>query len=230
MVRKHTIMLAALAAGACFSAGAASASTVCVNATQGSHNFGPDASCSTTAESEVFLQDAKDTMTGFGNIGSHTGLPLVEFTSTADLDLSRGSATIDPAAKTGFTSFPNLDITIPGHKFTDLLFTLEMVDTGVTPEVLTLTAWFGSTKERTLSYLGLPHDAAIDFTVADAAGLTAVDLSTTTGIKEAKHFDVSGVAAIPEPSTWALMVVGFAGLGYTAFRRGRVSRMSGALA
>ena len=40
-------------------------------------------------------------------------------------------------------------------------------------------------------------------------------------MKEAKHFDVSGVAAIPEISTWSMMLLGFAGLGYAALRGGR---------
>jgi PEP-CTERM motif len=30
---------------------------------------------------------------------------------------------------------------------------------------------------------------------------------------------VSGVSAIPEPSTWAMMLLGFAGLGFMAYRR-----------
>jgi hypothetical protein len=27
------------------------------------------------------------------------------------------------------------------------------------------------------------------------------------------------VAAVPEPSTWAMMILGFAGIGYIAYRR-----------
>ncbi len=85
-----------------------------------------------------------------------------------------------------------------------------------------MTAWSGSTLERTITYDTLGHDADINFVLADASGLTAVDLSSPTGIKEAKHFDVSGVGvAIPEPSTWAMMLLCFAGLGYAAWRNAR---------
>jgi len=31
--------------------------------------------------------------------------------------------------------------------------------------------------------------------------------------------DQSGVQAVPEPSTWAMMVLGFGGLGFLAYRR-----------
>jgi hypothetical protein len=31
--------------------------------------------------------------------------------------------------------------------------------------------------------------------------------------------DVGPVAAVPEPSTWAMMVLGFFGLGFMAYRR-----------
>ena len=30
--------------------------------------------------------------------------------------------------------------------------------------------------------------------------------------------------AIPEPSTWAMMLLGFAGLGYAGFRKARTAR------
>ena len=29
------------------------------------------------------------------------------------------------------------------------------------------------------------------------------------------------VAAVPEPSTWAMMILGFAGVGFIAYRRSR---------
>jgi hypothetical protein len=216
--------MAAFAAAAFVGLGGnyASASTVCLNATHGATNYGPDTSCATSVESEVFLQSQTDTMTGFGNIGSQTGLPLVEFMSTNALDLANGNATITPAAKGGKASFGNLDITVPGHTFTDLIFDVQMLNAfSPTGETLTVSALDGSTLERTFTYTTLAHDADIHFIVADASGLTAVDLSSPTGLKQAKHFDVSGVAAIPEISTWSMMLLGFAGLGYAALRGGR---------
>jgi hypothetical protein len=33
------------------------------------------------------------------------------------------------------------------------------------------------------------------------------------------EFAVTGVAAVPEPSTWAMMILGFAGIGFMAYRR-----------
>ena len=89
-----------------------------------------------------------------------------------------------------------------------------------------MNAWDGSTLERSFTYTMLAHDADIHFIVADASGLTAVDLSSPTGMKEAKHFDVSGVAAIPETSTWSMMLLGLAGLGYAACRGARKQTVS----
>jgi hypothetical protein len=33
-------------------------------------------------------------------------------------------------------------------------------------------------------------------------------------------------AAAPEPATWAIMLIGFAGLGYAGYRRGRAARLA----
>jgi hypothetical protein len=226
---RHSIVLATFAAGGIVFANSVSASVVCLNATQGSHNFGPDSSCAAGTELEVTLQDAKDVTTGFGNIKTTTA--VMEFTSTDALDLASGNATITPAAKGGAASFSNLDISVPGFRFTDLVFGLQLLDTHNSGgEDLTVTAWSGTTQELSFTYdsssmNGLPHDSLITFTVADASGLTAVDLSSTTGIKEAKGFDASGVAAIPETSTWAMMLAGLLGLGFAGYRRTQAGRL-----
>ena len=41
--------------------------------------------------------------------------------------------------------------------------------------------------------------------------------------------DSVSMMAVPEPSTWATMVVGFGGLGFAAYRRRRNVRSSGRL-
>jgi hypothetical protein len=58
-----------------------------------------------------------------------------------------------------------------------------------------------------------------------------VVVSTTSGesFKEFKQVQFSGaglVPSIPEPSTWAMMMVGFAGLGYVGFRRSKKDRLA----
>jgi hypothetical protein len=45
-----------------------------------------------------------------------------------------------------------------------------------------------------------------------------IDPTQVTGFEEALEF-VPQVAAVPEPSTWAMMILGFCGLGFMAYRR-----------
>ena len=56
--------------------------------------------------------------------------------------------------------------------------------------------------------LSLAAGDTLEFAVIQGSGLqnTALDVSLSTGT--------------PEPSTWAMMLLGFAGLGFMAYRRG----------
>jgi hypothetical protein len=81
------------------------------------------------------------------------------------------------------------------------------------------------------SATGLPFDLLTDasFTYTSGTNTPAIDGGsffarngeqinlTTNGVT----VDVQSVAAVPEPSTWAMMVLGFAGLGFLSYRRGR---------
>jgi hypothetical protein len=54
-------------------------------------------------------------------------------------------------------------------------------------------------------------------------GVTPGTYEWTWGSGANQNFTlVIGAAAVPEPSTWAMMLLGFAGLGYAAVRRKRV--------
>jgi hypothetical protein len=48
--------------------------------------------------------------------------------------------------------------------------------------------------------------------------------TTATFHSTANAFEFSLGSAIPEPSTWAMMLLGFAGLGYAAFYRNSKGR------
>jgi len=57
-------------------------------------------------------------------------------------------------------------------------------------------------------------------TITGLAPFTTASFSST-----ANAFEFSlGTTGAPEPSTWAMMVIGFAGLGYAAFRRNSKGR------
>jgi hypothetical protein len=201
-------------AGVSITAGSASATTVCLGGDLGSP------SCTASDESKIFLDSASDVMTGTGHTGSQTGLPAVQFTSDSSLDFANGFATIKPSVK---GSFGDLEFTIPGHTFTDLVFDLQMLKADITD--LTIEAIDGATLVQTFNLTGLKHDADLNFILVATGGpLTEISLFSDSGIKEAKHFEVSGIAAIPEPSTWAMMLLGFAGLGFAAYRKAHSAR------
>jgi hypothetical protein len=53
------------------------------------------------------------------------------------------------------------------------------------------------------------------FNIRDTAG--PIVFFTASSTNNAFEFDMG--SSVPEPSTWAMMMLGFAGLGYAAFRR-----------
>jgi hypothetical protein len=59
------------------------------------------------------------------------------------------------------------------------------------------------------------------FSFAGIAGANILNFYITDGGNpSAFAFDVQTVtAAVPEPSTWAMMILGFAGVGFMAYRR-----------
>jgi hypothetical protein len=94
--------------------------------------------------------------------------------------------------------------------------------------------------------VGVPMSGTVAFVsdAADFSGFTIVETTTESsspldvtkllslGNQEEgfKAFFQSDVDAVPEPSTWAMMALGFASLGYFGLRRGRKGLRLSALA
>ena len=146
----------------------------------------------------------------------------------------------DPSEVTD-TSVTDRDLE-PGGENTDYAFAQQggSVTVGFTTSLSSVTIYWGS--PDTFNTLTLGNGDVITGTeVATALGFTAdgsnansgwVTIADTTPFKSftatssqpAFEFDMAG--AIPEPSTWGMLMLGFSGLGYAAFRRSAKDRLS----
>lgn len=63
--------------------------------------------------------------------------------------------------------------------------------------------------------------------IADSTSTTLTFTNTVGGANGGVFLDgVSVSSAVPEPSTWAMMLIGFAGLGFIGYRRSRISSVA----
>jgi hypothetical protein len=191
---------------------------------------GPDSeggTCEGPSELKVFLDKAKDTMVGFGDVGTQQGSPPVMQLSSDGgamnifIDLSSGFGTITPTQ--GATTFNGLDITIPGFTFTDIAFDAQLTPVrGQTTDSFTISDFTGA---HTLVGTNTEFDAADTdkqfSTTATGGAFDEVNVRSLTGFDEIKHIEISGLAAIatPEPSTWAMLLAGFGFMGLMGLRR-----------
>jgi len=60
-----------------------------------------------------------------------------------------------------------------------------------------------------------PTNGTQDFFVFGPLG----EFGSGTGIDNPGTWSPAGISAVPEPSTWAMMLLGFAGIGFMAYRR-----------
>jgi hypothetical protein len=60
------------------------------------------------------------------------------------------------------------------------------------------------------------------FGATNASGISSIFIANDSGGIEVDDLQfglLSGVRAVPEPSTWVMMILGFAGIGFMAYRR-----------
>jgi hypothetical protein len=203
---------------------------------------GPDngTGCELAGEQKVFLNEIHDSATITGNVGAQNSGPVIIITAdqgTFDsfLDAGGGFATID--ASHGFKAFNGVDITIPGYTFTDLVFTVQMERQGgrkgdTEIDTFDIRPFTRIANVETLDAdkpESVSPDAAFEYNVLATSGfidevnLFAQGPPLSGGFFEIKHLQVSGlaVAAVPEPSTWLMGIVGFGLVGLIGWRKTR---------
>jgi hypothetical protein len=189
-----------------------------------------DLSCgqSKCAGGTDFFNDAPakhDVSTFTGTVGGHTGT-AVTVTTTGNIDTGAGFSTITPTSGATLTDliFTPADDTL----FTDFSFRGQLNAVGDTGVInVKWTDSLGTT--GTLQFTGVPGpDEDFDRLgiVSTDETLASVEISTAPGesFKEFKQVQFSAASippSIPELSTWAMMLAGFAGLGFLGYRAPR---------
>ena len=211
---------------------AATATAVGISAASASVCFDPASTCTAGTEISVNITDGKNSTTGSGTAGTTT----VDYSSSDFLDFANGNATITPSSKGKASSYSDLTITTPGFTFTDFEFSAEMVNNkDLSSFGFTISAYDGSTLLGS-EPVTLKHDQLTGFLITSTTPMTEIILNDSTGFKETKLFDFSGLSKItsgpppgtPLPAALPLFATGLGALGFFSRRRKRKAQAGAA--
>jgi hypothetical protein len=148
--------------------------------------------------------DPKNTKGGSGGDGGLQKWSFVNGSWTLDYTLAKGLNLVPSSASSGTSGLYGLTgeiVTVNGQQEVELLATsFSLTDTGAT-------YLYGITDP--LSATSAPQNEAF------------TQLAEAPADADFKGVSFAPVAAVPEPSTWAMMILGFIGVGFTAYRRKR---------
>jgi hypothetical protein len=147
----------------------------------------------------------------------------VSFTGNVDIAITGGSgfAEIDPGK--GVTNFTQLVID-PTFDFVGYEFAFQTLDdANVTVEYMLASSpgvWHTITAGGVSDPIFQAANGNNNYLVSSTDPLTELRLTSDVGFKEVKQNAIILAPGVPEPGTWALMLLGFAGVG-VAMRRSR---------
>ncbi|WFU13753.1 PEPxxWA-CTERM sorting domain-containing protein [Bradyrhizobium sp. CB3481] len=212
MVSSRGILAAAFISMAAVSISPAQADIVVVT---GVNNQGTD---------NVLLDPATNVSLVTGTVGPND--LVVNFTSTSGTGLlsanPSGQATV--SGGTGNTSLTQLSFDLANNDtFTRAVFNINAASNGsvlIHVEGVNINGGFFE-DDFTVNANGQNF-----FTVTSINGqlmtdisLTAINGATFEDVRQVRLGGFETVGAVPEPSTWAMMILGFAGVGFLAYRR-----------
>ena len=176
--------------------------------------------CAPQTDTNVLLTPGTNLTTVRANFNGGSGLGGT-FTSLTDALNAEGSGQATVTATTGLIN--QLTFTASGSTFTTATFNLSGSATDVFIEGLRSdgTAFSNPLDPYTIS------QGSNFFGIVATGGdvLTGFRVQSTTGFTDLRHLRLSGLAvapgAVPEPATWAMMLIGFGGMGVALRRRRR---------
>jgi hypothetical protein len=153
------------------------------------------------------------------------GTALVNFTGLETLVGNGGQASL--TGLDGAFSQVSWILNTPNTGYTDLEFRIDFPNaTGGPPDFGTITITILNQSGATFVLTNPLASNGLNAFQAQATGgdlITQVTLSGTqwTGIQQVRLGGIEQISAVPELSTWAMMLIGFAGVGFIAYRRAK---------
>ena len=180
----------------------------------------------------MFLNEGHAETSGSGTVGQGQNAPVLLFTVDGGgvfdtrVDTGGGFANITSANadSKNFVGFNGIDITIPGFTFTDITFDVQLNPTEASgTDTFTAEGFSGAhISDGTATGSDAPNDDKQFSLTAVGGAFDEVNLLSADGFNEIKHIEISGLAAVvPEPSTWAMMALGFGFVGLLGYRKTR---------
>ena len=167
------------------------------------------------------VSDGKDLTASTGTVGSSS---VIGITVNVASDFANGNAAITPVGTKSLTELiftPTSDTEFDGFSFSGQ----DNDGSSKNPQIIDVTVTDASGLSEVFKFSETKSNADISMgIIAAMAGQTikSVEIYNSGGFKDAKQFSFDQVqlSAAPEPATWAMMLVGFGGLG-AALRRAR---------
>ena len=172
----------------------------------------------------VLLNSATNVLTVTGTVGPSN--LLVNFTSTSGSDLlsanPSGQATI--SGGTANDPFTQLSFGLANNDtFTRAVFNINADTNGSTSILVTGININGGSFQQNFTVDANGENFftvdAINGQLITGISLTAFNGATFDDVRQVRLGGFGTVGAVPEPSTWAMMILGFAGVGFIAYRR-----------
>jgi hypothetical protein len=154
---------------------------------------------------------------GVTSFNAHVGSELIQVTTFGAVDTGSGNATVTPDSGTTFTSitFNPTDNVFTSFSFQGQLDILGSIFVEVADNMGNVFTFAGVPANANFGPFGAVTDGS------QYINSVRVYTDLPENFKSIKNIDFGNytVSAVPETSTWAMMILGFAGVGFLAYRR-----------
>ena len=115
-----------------------------------------------------------------------------------------------------------INVSTPGATFTDAELNINVPGGGGPPQPwsITLTGYDGGGTAFTESFSNITNDQFFNFVTSNNQVISSIEFRTSSEVAlgQVRLGGIEGIA-IPEPATWAMMILGFGGVGAMMRRR-----------